>query len=337
MIKTNRVIVVGASTGGIEAMQELAGALPANFPAPVLVVIHIGAGSPNVLDRILSRTSKLPASYPRNGEGMKPGHLYLAPADHHLVLGDDHRLHVTRGPKENRVRPAIDPLFRSAAAAYGRHAVGVVLTGYLDDGTAGLWAIRERGGVAIVQNPEEAVAPSMPMSALKHVEVNHCLALDKIPALLVKLAHTPVAPNGVQPVPSKMQTEIRIAREDDPRKSGIYGWGEPSLFACPECHGVLLKFKEGSNLRFRCHTGHAYSIETLLAELSGKTEEVLWNAARGINETVTLLEQMAAELEKHGHREAATQFRRQAAETARRAEAVRRLLVTEDPARRKLS
>jgi two-component system chemotaxis response regulator CheB len=191
------IIVIGASTGGIEALKFLAADLPRDFKGSVFVVVHVAATGPNFLGAILDRLGPLPAATAENGQEIQPGRIYVAPADYHLLLDKGGHIRTKRGPKENRFRPAIDALFRSAAHAFGPRVVGVVLTGFLDDGTAGLWAIKERGGTAIVQHPEEALAPTMPMNALKHVEVDHIATLSKIPHLLAKLAETPAEEKGV--------------------------------------------------------------------------------------------------------------------------------------------
>ena len=320
---TRDIVVVGASAGGIEALQILVRGLPKSFHASVFVVLHTAASSPNTLHKILERAGPLPASTAAHWESIKPGHIYVAPADHHLLLERSGYLRVTRGPKENRFRPAIDALFRSAAHAFGRRVVGVILTGFLDDGTAGLWSIKERGGIAVVQHPEDAVAPSMPLSALRYVEVDRCLPLNEIPPLLVQLTSAPVEEKGGKPMSEELETEVKIAREDNARESGIMNWGHPSIFACPECHGVLLQLKEGSNLRFRCHTGHAYSIETLLAEFGEKTETVLWNVVRSLDETVLLLRRMAEQLDQHEHKPAADALREKALRAQAQADVVR--------------
>src|SRR5215211_1119499 len=184
------IIVVGASAGGIEALRVLAGGLPADFPASLFVVLHTSPESPAMLPNILDRSGSLPALSPKDGDRIRPGTIYVAPPDRHLLI-EPNRLRVTRGPKENRFRPAVDPLFRSAAETYGPRVIGVILTGYLDDGTAGLWNVKQRGGTTIVQDPADAVADSMPRSALKHVEVDHCVRLVQIPSLLVRLTHEP--------------------------------------------------------------------------------------------------------------------------------------------------
>jgi two-component system, chemotaxis family, protein-glutamate methylesterase/glutaminase len=317
------IVVVGASAGGIEALQVLVGDLPRDFKGSLFVVLHTGASSPNILAQILSRAGPLPVRTGEEGERIKPGHIYTAPADHHLLLDPAGYVRLSRGPKENRFRPAIDPLFRSAAHAFGTRVVGVILTGFLDDGTAGLWAVKERGGTAIVQHPEEAIASSMPLNALKHVEVDHIAHLREIAPLLVRLANTAAKEKEAKPMSKEMEAEVKIAREDNALESGIMQWGEPSVYACPECHGVLLQLKEGSNLRFRCHTGHAYSVETLLDEFHEQTEETLWNAIRSIEESVLLMGRMAKHLKEHQHTDAAEALLNKAREAQERAKLVR--------------
>jgi two-component system chemotaxis response regulator CheB len=272
----------------------------------------------------------LPASNGCQGEAIRPGHIYVAPPDHHLLLESTGHVWLSRGPKENRFRPAVDPLFRSAAYAFGPRVVGVVLTGFLDDGTAGLWAIKECGGTAVVQNPEEALAPAMPRSALQHVPIDHCAILKDMAALLVQLARTSVKQEGAPPMPKRLETEVKIAKENNALEAGITQRGEPSLYACPECHGVLLQLKEGSNVRFRCHTGHAYSLEALLAEFTERTEETLWNAIRSMEEMVLLLRRMATQLAVHGHDQAAAALEQKVREAQQRADLVRQAVMQHD-------
>jgi two-component system chemotaxis response regulator CheB len=275
-MRTKRVVVVGASAGGIEALRTLVSGLPADFAAAVCVVLHISPESPGILGDILSRSGPLPAIPAVNGEPLQPGRVYVAPPDCHLLV-EPGRLRVTKGPRENRFRPAIDPLFRSAAQVYGPGAIGVILTGSLDDGTAGLWAIKQLGGTAIVQDPAEALFTSMPQNAIDHVDVDQVLPLTAIAPLLVELTTVGVAADAAVPVPlpEPMHIEVRIAMEENPIDAGLERVGEPSRFACPECHGVLLQLKEGSRFRFRCHTGHAYSVASLLAAISEGSEESL--------------------------------------------------------------
>ena len=317
------IIVVGTSAGGIEALKALVGGLPRDLDASLFIVLHTAPYSPGILPEILGRAGPLPASHARDWEQISPGRIYVAPPDYHLLIERTGYTRVTQGPKENRFRPAVDPLFRSAAHAFGPRVVGVILTGWLDDGTAGLYAVKERGGTTVVQHPEDAEAPSMPLSALKRVEVNHCVPLSEIAPLLTRLVKAPGAEEGEHPVSERMETEVKIAREDDALESGILKWGEPSLFGCPECHGVLLQLEEGSGLRFRCHTGHAYSVQSLLAEMAEKTEESVWSAVRSIEEQALLMRRLAEHVGQHEDGAAAELLLQNAQDTLRRAELVK--------------
>lgn len=324
------IIVIGTSSGGIDALKELVSQLPRDLNAAVFVVLHVAPYSLGILPEILERAGPLPASNAADRERIEPGRIYVAPPDRHLILESSGLVRVTRGPRENRFRPAIDPLFRSAAHAFGPRVVGVVLTGWLDDGTAGLWAVKERGGTAIVQHPDDAVAPAMPLNAIKHVEVDHIVPVSEIAPLLVRLTETPVAEEGARPVSEEMETEVKIAREDNALDSGIMKWGEPSVYACPECHGVLLQNKQGNNVRFRCHTGHAYSVDSLLAEFGEKTEETLWSAIRAIEEGVLLMRDLAKHFgERHNGADAEALLTR-AEEAQRRADLVRQAVMNHD-------
>lgn len=311
------IVVVGASTGGIEALELLVGNLPEDFAASIFVVVHLAADSPGVLPDMLARAGKLPAVQAHDGDAILPRRIYVAPPDRHLLLERGH-VRLTHGPKENRFRPAIDPLFRSAAYAYGPEVIGIVLSGALDDGTAGLWAIKERGGLAVVQEPNEALNPSMPLNALKYVHVDYRLPVAEIAQVLTRLVGEPV-PEGAAPVPDAsqpdaqapdapqpkdaqpkdaqpqdtesdaLQIETKIALEDNPLAAGVMTLGPLSPYTCPECSGVLMQLKEGGILRFRCHTGHAYSVESLLASIGESIEKTLWNTVRVLEENMLLL------------------------------------------------
>jgi len=329
-VQRKDIIVIGASSGGINALKGLVSALPRDLRAAVFVAQHIAPYSVGILPEILEHAGQLPASNARDWERIERGHIYVAPPDHHLLVEASGHVRVTRGPRENRFRPAVDPLFRSAAAAFGPRVVGVILTGWLDDGTAGLWAVKERGGTCIVQHPDDSFAPAMPLNAIKHVEVDHIVPLKEIAPLLVRLTETPAAEEGAYPVSEELEMEVKIAGEDNALESGIMKWGEPSVYACPECHGVLLQLKEGSNLRFRCHTGHAYSVESLLAEFTEKTEDSLWNAIRAIEETALLMHNLARHFSEHHNDTDAETFMRKARESQRRAEIVRQAVMAHE-------
>jgi two-component system, chemotaxis family, protein-glutamate methylesterase/glutaminase len=322
-MSVTRVVVVGASSGGIDALTQLAAALPAEFPAAVCVVLHTSPQSPGVLDGILDRAGPLPARAVRGGERPQPGHIYVAPPDRHLVL-EPNRLRLTKGPRENRFRPAIDPLFRSAAQVYGPAAVGVVLTGNLDDGTAGLWVIKQLGGVAIVQDPADAAYPAMPQSAINHVRVDHVVPLQAVAALLARVVS--MSPNqGGAVVSERINIEMKIAKEENAIDAGVEQLGPPSSYACPECHGVLLQIEEEGRVRFRCHTGHAYSADSLLAGINEAIEDALWNTVRAIDECARYIRHLADHLQPHD-RERAERFALEASQANSQSEAVRQLV-----------
>ncbi len=287
------LVVIGASAGGLEAVSAIANRLGPDFPAPICVVIHIAPDSPNLLAALIDRAGPLPAVLAHSGAALVPGTIFVAPADHHMLVQPG-RIEVARGPKENRSRPAVDPLFRSAAQVYGPRVIGVILSGGLDDGTAGLWTVKQMGGVAVVHDPTDAFAPSMPYHARQHVAVDHCVPLAELGPLLNQLVRESVHQRPIKPA-GATATEIDIALGRNPREAGVENLGTPSIFACPECHGVLIELTEGGRVRYRCHTGHAYSQAALQSEQDGKVEEALYNAMRALEERIMLLERMAAQ------------------------------------------
>ena len=324
-MRTKHVVVVGASAGGIEALRELVSGLPVDFPAPLCIVLHTSPEAPGILDSILSRSSRLPATNARDRERLEPGRIYLALPDCHLLV-EPGRVRVTKGPRENRFRPAIDPLFRSAAQVFGPAAIGVILTGNLGDGTAGLWTIKQLGGTTIVQDPADALFPAMPRSALSHVRIDYVLPLAEIAPLLVALTSEEVPAPAAVPLPESVEVEVKIAKEVIPLDAGLEGISEPSTFACPECHGVLMRLKDGGPIRFRCHTGHAYSIDSLAIAISEAIEEALWNTIRALEEGDMLLRTLVEHAKGHDGDEADALLTR-AAEVKRQSEAVRRIVM----------
>ncbi|HVF68704.1 MAG TPA: chemotaxis protein CheB [Pyrinomonadaceae bacterium] len=324
------IIVIGTSSGGIDALKKLVSQLPRDLEAAVFVVLHIAPYSLGILPEMLEREGPLPVANAADWERIEPGRVYVAPPDHHLILDPSGHVRVTRGPRENRFRPAVDPLFRSAAHAFGPRVVGVILTGWLDDGTAGLWAVKERGGASVVQHPDDAVAPAMPLNAIKHVEVDHIVPLNEIAPLLVRLTETHAEEEGARPVSEEMDIEVKIAREDNALESGIMTWGAPSVYACPECHGVLLQLKEGDNARFRCHTGHAYSVDSLLSEFTEKTEASMWSAIRAIEECVLFMRDLAKHFGDRHNGTDAEELLKRADESQQRANLVRQAVMNHD-------
>ena len=323
------VVVIGTSAGGIEALRVLVAALPADFPAAIAVVMHTSPLSPGILHDILTRSGRLRSVIPTDGERLQTGHIYVAPPDYHLLI-EPNRLRITKGPRENRFRPAIDPLFRSAAQVYGPNAIGIILTGNLDDGAAGLWAVKQLGGSTIVQDPYEALFPGMPQNALRHVDADHVVPLADIPPLLVRLTAQATRAVAFQ-VPEPIEVEVKIARQEDPREAGVHQLGEPSTFACPECHGVLLQVNDGGHIRFRCHTGHAYSPESLLVDIREQIERQLWNAIRAIREGTLLMQTMAEHVKEVHPPSDATTLRARAEQLERQADTLRQM-ITSGPA-----
>jgi two-component system chemotaxis response regulator CheB len=325
------IVVIGASTGGTEALRTVVGGLPAQFPAAVLIVMHIG-NHDSILPSLLAGATRLPVRHARDGDLIEPGRILVAPPDLHLLvqrMGDRCHAVLSRGARENHARPAIDPLFRSAAAAYGARAIGVVLTGYLDDGTAGLAAIKACGGQAVVQLPEEAQAPGMPASALAAVEVDRVLRLADIGPALEQMvdANLKAARTVAREVPEWVSLENRFSNEGTDMES-LSRIGTPSTFTCPECHGTLWELREAGLTRFRCHTGHAFT-ERFLAELQGELiEESLWSAVRALQEKEKLLRQMAETALGLGHAQVAGDYMKQAAGAQRDAETLRRLITS---------
>ena len=302
------IVVIGASAGGMGALEKLVAGLPADFPAAIFVVWHLSPGVKSVLPAVISRNGPLPAAHPRDGDPIKHGRVYVAPNDHHMLLERGY-IRVTKGPKENRFRPAVDPLFRSAAYIYSTRVIGIVLSGALDDGTAGLWAIKLRGGTAIVQDPADAVHRSMPLSALDNVDVDYTVRVAEIGSLLTRLVREEAAPEPLLPAQERdrMEAEVEIAREVDSRLENVLGFGELSPFTCPECHGVLAMYRDGNIVRFRCHTGHAVSSGTLLEAGTEQVEQRLFDAVRALDETIMLLNQLGEQYAKTGNTAAADQ------------------------------
>ena len=284
------LVVVGASFGGVEALLTLVKGLPKDFPAFIAVVQHVGT-QPSILPQLLTRAGPLPAVHPRDGEPLRLGTIYVAPPDHHLLVTPD-AVRLSRGPRENHSRPAIDPLFRTAALHWRTRAIGVVLTGELDDGTAGLAAIKDCGGCAVVQDPQEAIAPSMPASALANVEVDHCVLLKAIPPLLARLVAPPPSARPTEP-PEALLREQSIF-EGVESMENLRAIGKPTQLTCPDCGGTLSELQGGRPLRYRCHTGHAYTAKSLESAQAERTDHALQGSLRALKEREQLLRRMAA-------------------------------------------
>lgn len=303
------IITIGASAGGVEALRTVVSQLPAGFNASIFVVMHVPARSRSVLPEILGRAGRLPADHARDGELIRPGRIYVAPPDHHLVVEQDH-VHLNCGPKEQHHRPCINVLFRSAAAAYTSRVVGVVLTGELDDGTAGLWEIKRRGGITVVQHPEEAPYPSMPLSALREVEADYTVRTGEMGKLLESLTGT-------------MSAKGERARHSMTAVSdGGAAQRQLTDLTCPDCRGTIWEVRRGTFKDYQCRVGHTFSSKTMLAQHLATEETTLYSAIVALSEGASLLQRLADELGG----EKGEQFREQGRRRQAHADAVRQIL-----------
>lgn len=323
------LIVMGASVGGMEALSTIFAALPADFSAAILVVTHVGVRK-SLLPELLAKTSALPVRHAQDREPIRPGRILLAPPDLHMLVAitaGQATVELTRGPRENHTRPAIDPLFRSAAAALGPHVVGVILSGYLDDGTAGLQAIKACGGTVLVQDPEEAVAPSMPQSAMRNVAVDSRLPVAEIAPALLALARREAAPPGakVEP-PGWIAIENRFARGVGNMEQ-LQKIAMPSTFTCPECQGTLWELLEPQPQRFRCHTGHSFTAPILGELQHEKAEDAIWAAVRALQEKEQLFASLAAKATAWLHPGTAKEYLQKARQAREQADLLKRVLL----------
>jgi two-component system chemotaxis response regulator CheB len=319
------IIVIGASTGGLDAIKALVGGLPPDFQPPIFIVWHMAAEIRGIVPGVLNKLNTIYAAHAVDNEVIYPNRIYIAPPDHHLLL-EENRVRLSRGPKENHFRPAVDPLFRSAAYTYGSRVIGIVLSGALDDGTAGLWRIKHNGGLAIVQDPNDAEAPSMPENALREVAIDRCLPAAEIAQALVRLSDQKNIANADKMEDDKTRIEIGIAAGDSRYDRGSLEIGELTPLTCPECNGVLSKITEGSLARFRCHTGHAFSADTLLATITEKVENNLYYAVSGIEETMLLLNHIGDHLAEINHPKLAALYFKKAKEAEGRANILRKTI-----------
>jgi two-component system chemotaxis response regulator CheB len=316
------VVAVGASAGGVEALRSLVGGLPPDYPAAVMVVLHVPRDAPSALSSILDRSGPLPAAVARDNEPLRRGRVYVAPNDRHLLVFDEH-LRLTRGPTENGHRPAIDPLFRSVARAYGPRAVGVVLSGARDDGAAGLAGIAAHGGVAIVQEPAEALYPWMPQAALDRVRADHIVPAAKIGGLLAGITAMDLPESAGAQRDALLDTEVAMSGLAPVTTDEI--GAAPAGFGCPSCGGSLFQIDETPVPRYRCRVGHAWSPESLLDEQAIALEGALWTALRALEEKSALSRRMSTSgLRRHSA--TGTRFRGMAEEAEAAGAAIRQLI-----------
>ena len=308
------IVVMGASAGGVEAILNVVRTIPADAQLAIFVVQHIPAYAKSSLAKILANHTQLVCKAAEDGEPIRPGTIYVACADRHLLVEND-RVIVSKGPRENRFRPAVDTLFRSAAYAYRERVIGVVLSGALNDGTSGMWSIKRYGGTSIVQEPQEAMFPDMPLGVMNYTQADHVLPSAEIGQKLGELAGTPIKdiPQTMEVEHAKLhEIEIEIAKGRNGLNMGIIEHGEPSSLACPECHGALTQFEEGKLLRYRCHTGHAHTADSLLASIKDNVEKSMWEVMRGMEESNILLRRMSDKMKVNGQYKQAEVFIAQA-------------------------
>ncbi len=297
------VIVIGASSGGVDALHTIVSQLPADLPAAIFAVLHLAPRSKSYLPEILNRTSRMPAVQAQDGMPIEHGKLYLAAPDYHLIVERGH-VHLGSGPREQHQRPCINVTFRSAAQAYGERVAGAILTGALDDGVAGLWEVQRHGGVAIVQNPEEAAVPSMPLSALREMEADFVANLADMASLFARLA----GQDGHRPMTPALEAEMEGALTD---------------LTCPDCRGTIWEVPRGNGLEYRCRVGHAYSSKAMLAEHSKAQENALYSAVVALEEGASLANRLAERFEP----EIAERLREEARERAAQAKMIREMLL----------
>lgn len=318
------LIVIGASAGGIEALEEVCRDLPADLGACVLLVVHMPPTGGPALQRILRRRTALEVVLASDGAPLHPGRLYVAAGDRHLLV-DGSAVRVRPGPRENGHRPAVDPLFRSAAAHFGPRAVGVILSGGLSDGTAGLLAIIRQGGLAVVQDPADALYDGMPSSAIETVGAHYVVPAAEMGSLLATLVAGAPAPEVRIPAPVLRRNEDSMA--NGPEALDDDHPGRPSPWPCPDCNGVLWQIDDGPVLRFRCRVGHAWEAESLLEQQAEGVEGALWMALRALEDRAALSRKLAARAEETGRRLSAMRYRADLDGMTRNIEILRRLLV----------
>jgi two-component system, chemotaxis family, protein-glutamate methylesterase/glutaminase len=317
------IVTIGCSAGGVEALPIVLGKLPRDTPAAFFVVMHVAAMSESFLPGIIGRSTKMPCAHAIDGEPIEHGRIYVAPPNRHLLLQAD-KVVVGHGPKENRHRPAVDPLFRSAAQYFGSRVIGVILTGSLDDGTAGLQAVKRCGGLAVVQHPDDALAPGMPLSAVQYVQVDHVVPIEKMGALLKRLISKPAgekASAGCHEDASIYNQGATMTKQEMEAR-----FGPPSALVCPECQGPIWEVTEDRHSQFRCLVGHYFSPESFVAEEAEAVERALWVAVKTLQERADLLKRLAEKSDSMAQTISAASFREKAQESQAHADVIRGIL-----------
>jgi two-component system chemotaxis response regulator CheB len=317
------IVVIGGSTGALEALRPIVAALPGGLTASIFVVIHTAPDAPGLLDRILSRAGKLPVSYAVDRAPIEPGRIYVAPPDRHLLIEAD-CMRLGRGPRENRFRPAVDPLFRTASAAHV-HVVGIILSGGQDDGAAGLAAVKKQGGIAIVQDPSDALANGMPNAALRNVTADFVLPAGDIGTVLSGLIGERQGRKDTKM--TEHRKDVAEAGAHDIHRAEALG--PPSPFTCPDCGGTLWQSAEGELIQFHCHVGHRFSAESLTGAQADALDQALWTALRALEESAELRRRMARHAHSRGMDRIGRDYEEQARESEERALTIRRVVMPE--------
>ncbi len=320
------MIVIGASAGGVEVLSQMVHDLPAGLPAALFVVCHFPIDGHSILPEILSRSGPLLAVHPRDGDPIYPGHIYVAPPNYHLLVQNG-TVQLKHGPRENGHRPAIDPLFRSAARAYGSRVIGVVLTGALYDGVAGLMTIRAAGGLAVVQDPKDALVASLPLSAAEIAGADYVVPAAGLAPLLKDLVQRPAPAKGDALMTDPIEKLPEVQAQDAEAQQRGERRGALSVFTCPECGGSLWQADDQGVVRFRCHVGHAYYGEDLLAEQAEILEAALWTAVRTFKDRGVLSRQLAHQERTRGNPEAAARFDEQATQAEQYSVSIQKYLL----------
>lgn len=323
------ILVLGGSSGSLEALKTIVRDLPADLPASIFIVSHISPEHKSYLPDILQRECKLPVAHATDGAAIRRGRIYVAPPDHHLIIEEGY-LRLWRGPKENHSRPSINPLFRSAATVYGERVIGVILSGHLDDGTAGLIAVKLNHGIAVVQDPKDALHADMPRNAMRYIEVDYAVPYARIAALLTELVNETVIKSETIPGDAQVATaSSRVQQEIAEIEAGEKTNGL-TMIVCPDCGGPLWEFRHGEFKHFRCRVGHIFSPENMLANHAEVLERALWVAVRTLEERASLTREMANVARHTSSPHVTGKFESEAAEAARNAEIIRQMLLNGD-------
>lgn len=314
------IIVIGGSSGALDPLRAILGSLSPGLPAALFVVLHMPKGGTGISRALASSADGLPLRQAESRLRIEHGHIYTAAPDHHLLISDG-RIMLGRGPRENLSRPAIDPLFRSAALHYGPRVIGVVLSGFLSDGAAGLNAIQRCGGVTVVQDPDDAAAREMPQRAMEATTVDLCVPGSRIGATLVDLVHEPAGAKLPVPPELRLEVDIALGKRIDPAL--LENIASPAAITCPSCGGVLSRIEAGGPLRFRCQVGHAFSADTLARTQESRVDEAMRVALRIVEERAELVHRMAEDGRRSGRRAVAEMYEARAQEYRDHAEVLR--------------